>query len=318
MKLSVIVPTRERKNLLLECVGSIASLRSIRCELIIIDDGSRESSEAGIVNLLKQRSSTCELVYLSQPSLGAQFARNRGFEASTGDFVMFVDDDDVVVPEGIVHAVEELIKSSADFVHGIVKLVDADLTDLSGPIMVGDDYESAPIEFAGYHWHTMGAIYRRELLAKVGNWKTTLTGSQDWEYQARVKMHAGSHKFTKAVMGLWRQHNHSRIGKRSYDRRYVESVVDACMSIESHAQLLSLSDSFLSSRLARRIFWHALEASINGDRSEAELFLGKATALRDLPYLQKAALRFYRLLPRFIDSIMCMTIRSMKFIGPTS
>ena len=88
-----------------------------------------------------------------------------------------------------------------------------------------------PSEIAGYHWHTMGAIYRKSYLEIVGPWNVEMTGSQDWEYQARVKLAGGKRKFVDSMVGYWRQHGGDRVGTAKFRPDYVKSVMIGCDSI---------------------------------------------------------------------------------------
>ena len=97
----------------------------------------------------------------------------------------------------------------------------------------------------------MGPIYRRRCIEKVGPWNLELTGSQDLEYQARVKLFGVQGEFVDALVGYWRQHTGGRVGTRSFRPDYVRSVMKACESIHTYARQARKCDSALERRLAK-------------------------------------------------------------------
>lgn len=95
MKLSIIIPYYNvRKKLLSECLHSICSQINNECEVIIIDDGSDEFPH----ELLNKYA---HIRYNYQDNQGVSVARNRGIEIATGEYVMFVDPDDLVADGAI-------------------------------------------------------------------------------------------------------------------------------------------------------------------------------------------------------------------------
>jgi glycosyltransferase involved in cell wall biosynthesis len=211
---------------------------------------------------------------------GAQVARNLGISEARGAFLMFVDSDDVVAPEGLIQVLRHLqAKPELDYAYGKVQMTDEALQPLPAKVPVGAAFENVPVEVAGYHWHTMGPIYRRRCIEKVGLWNLELTGSQDWEYQARVKLFGGKGEFVDTLVGYWRQHTGGRVGTRSFRPDYVRSVMKACESIHSHAKKARKCDGALERRLAKKLIVHAIEWGANGYRKDKSLCLKQAATL---------------------------------------
>ena len=88
---SVIVPVYNRERFLRETLDSVFALEYEPLEVIVVDDGSTDGSAA-----IAQ--SFPEVRHLRQENSGPGAARNTGIEASHGEFVAFVDSDDVVLP----------------------------------------------------------------------------------------------------------------------------------------------------------------------------------------------------------------------------
>src|ERR1051325_7179198 len=81
---SVVIPTKNRPEMLARLIESIRRQQGVRCEIIVVDDGS-SSPVAGL---------PADVLYLrNEVSLGACASRNRGVRAAHGEFVAFFDDD---------------------------------------------------------------------------------------------------------------------------------------------------------------------------------------------------------------------------------
>ncbi len=92
MFFSVVVPVYNVEKYLRQCLDSLVNQTCADRELIIIDDGSTDSS-AAICDLYAHQPNT---IVLHQPHQGLAAARNAGLQLSTGDWLLFVDSDDWV------------------------------------------------------------------------------------------------------------------------------------------------------------------------------------------------------------------------------
>lgn len=86
---SVIIPTYNRESYILEAVDSVLEQTAAPAEIIVVDDGSTDAT-ARVLEPYRDR-----LRYLHQENRGIGAARNTGVRYSRGDFVAFLDDDDV-------------------------------------------------------------------------------------------------------------------------------------------------------------------------------------------------------------------------------
>ncbi len=107
--LSVIIPTYNRLPLLERALGSVLAQTVLPREIIIIDDGSEDSTE----QLVKQfkNSSEVKILYYKQPNRGPASARNRGIEMSAFAFLAFLDSDDHWHKRKIEIQFDELVKN---------------------------------------------------------------------------------------------------------------------------------------------------------------------------------------------------------------
>src|SRR5439155_5691985 len=94
--ISIVIPTRNRAALLHDCLISLLAqdYASDHYEIVVVYDGSQD--ETGVVARELSRRSTKRVVKLvSQPPRGLNAARNAGVGAVRGDYICFVDDDEL-------------------------------------------------------------------------------------------------------------------------------------------------------------------------------------------------------------------------------
>lgn len=110
MKLvSIVIPFYRLKSYqLLNCLNSIGEQSYKNLEIILINDGNTDITEADIQRYVK-RTNIKNLKYVYQDNRGVSAARNRGIEMSTGKYIAFVDADDIV---------------ESSFIHDMVRLID--------------------------------------------------------------------------------------------------------------------------------------------------------------------------------------------------
>lgn len=106
---SVVTPTHNRCQLLKETVASIFAQTFTNWELIVVDDASADETWAWLQGLHDPR---VKKIRLEQHAERAK-ARNVGLEAAQGQFVLFVDDDDLLAPRALQTHVEALERQSA-------------------------------------------------------------------------------------------------------------------------------------------------------------------------------------------------------------
>lgn len=94
-KISFIVPVYNCKDYLCGCVESIRSAGAEDYELLLIDDGSTDGS-GELCDALAERYSRVRVIH--QTNAGVSAARNRGIGEADGDYILFVDADDTLLP----------------------------------------------------------------------------------------------------------------------------------------------------------------------------------------------------------------------------
>ena len=89
--LSIIIPCYNTAAYLPNCLDSLIFPRDMRVEILVVDDGSTDESEAILAHYARRDS---RVYVLRQSHCGASAARNKGLEMARGRYVAFLDSDD--------------------------------------------------------------------------------------------------------------------------------------------------------------------------------------------------------------------------------
>lgn len=106
---SVIMPVYNVENYIRDSVKSVISQTYKNIELIVVDDGSQDDSIYRAKKLLEESQIKYKIIH--QKNLGQGSARNAGFRVSNGEWVLFLDSDDMLSVNGIEHMVSAVTQN---------------------------------------------------------------------------------------------------------------------------------------------------------------------------------------------------------------
>lgn len=119
---SIIIPAYNASLYLRECVDSVVNQDFKDWELILVDDGSTDET---VTICREYASSASNISYHCQSNQGVSVARNRGLEMANGEFVMFIDADDLLPANSLTLFYKAyLVNKSVDLIRGEYDAVD--------------------------------------------------------------------------------------------------------------------------------------------------------------------------------------------------
>lgn len=117
-KVSIIIPVYNVEKYLKKCLISVINQTFQDLEIILIDDGSSDSSSE-IMKLFAKQDSRIRII--TQHNSGVSVARNNGIRSATGKYILFVDSDDTILPNAIEVLYNKAIETTSNLIIGNVK-----------------------------------------------------------------------------------------------------------------------------------------------------------------------------------------------------
>jgi glycosyltransferase involved in cell wall biosynthesis len=200
LEASVIIPCFNAAETLAAAIESARAQNLAATEIMIVDDGSTDNS-LGIARRFEPR-----VRAVAAPHAGASAARNRGIAETIGEWIVFLDADDVLLPGTLSKRLDAAADSGADVVICDWQEVDGGGRHSVGPIKSIDRNAlaaDAEIACATLVWATTAALmYRRSLVERIGGFRDDLPVIQDARFLFDAAYH-GARIVHSPHVGAW-------------------------------------------------------------------------------------------------------------------
>lgn len=240
---SILIPAYNAQEWIADTVRSAMEQTWPNKEIIIVDDGSTDQTFAAA----KQFASENVLV-VTQANQGAAAARNRAYSLSKGDYIQWLDADDLLAPDKIARQMEALLQCRNDRTllssawgyfayrpHRAQFSPTALWRDLS------------PVEWLlikmgqGLHMQTATWLVKRELAESAGPWDSRLLSDDDGEYFCRVILASDSIHFVPEARVFYRSTSSHRLSYIGLSDKKKDAML---LSMQLHVKYIqSLEDS---------------------------------------------------------------------------
>lgn len=207
---SVIIPTYNRAAFLEEALQSVMKQTYRPIECIVVDDGSTDNTTEVLATFDKQKDERLTLICLKQKNAGAPVARNAGTAASNGEYIQYLDSDDVLYSHKLANQVVFLQQNAhCDCVFGDWEKGTVDQRELVVAYKAENfvkqifTIEKPIVNFS--------FLMRRSLAKRTGVWDVTLKRMQEIDFQLKAVLAGGNFCYYHQVCGLWRHHENERI-----------------------------------------------------------------------------------------------------------
>ncbi len=180
---SVIIPCYNGAAFLVEAIESVLSQSYSHYEIIVVDDGSIDNTRE-----IAQRYT---VKYIYQKNQGVVAARNRGITEASGNYLVFLDQDDILLPNALEIGINSLHSHpECGFVAGLSQSINAE-----GSPMMEQDEEQQQIKVANYQTLLMGQafvppsslIFQKAAVESIkgfnSNWNR---GTEDYDLYLRI------------------------------------------------------------------------------------------------------------------------------------
>ncbi|WP_088892291.1 glycosyltransferase family 2 protein [Leptolyngbya ohadii] len=296
---SVIIPCFNAEPYVAEAIESALNQTYPNVEVIVVDDGSNDRSVEAI------QSFGDRIRFEQINHRGACAARNRGLQLSQGEFIQFLDADDVLLPNKLEVQVPVLQSDRADLV-------------FCNGYLFGDDRPQRPIKkllalpspegadtllyCLANGFGTEGPLHRRSLLEKVKGFREGLIGAQ--EFELHIRLGAVGARLCKLDEFLFRHRNHddpTRITRRPKPPGFMVEMFIA-LSKQLETEFPETLTPQRRRALAGAMFQHSIYAYRNG--AEAIAGSGFKYARELSPSFSYQERSFYKLLAHYLEPIV--------------
>lgn len=273
-RVTAAITTYNRAGYVAEAVASVLAQTYTDYEVLIIDDGSTDNTEQvltpyeGRIRLHRQENQ------------GRAAARNTAIQLASGEYIAFLDSDDLWLPDKLAREVEVLDASTAGMVHGHVE-------------MIGDGGEPLPKETSAHraafdqaHQHgasyegyaidcvclTSAAMFRSSTLKRLGGYDTSFEALEDLDLYLRLLLDSEIAVIGGPPLSRYRLHGEQTSGTAS-------TLAEIQVS-RKHLGLLD-AGAVVNPHIARRNLYLRLSACYHrlADGAEVRRWLGRALVL---------------------------------------
>jgi glycosyltransferase involved in cell wall biosynthesis len=189
---TVYIPTKNRKNLLLRAFKSVINQTYRNIEIIIVDDGSIDGTTLLLKELAFQYHNL-KVIFLTD-SIGAPAARNQAIKLAQGDLVTGLDDDDYFLPERIKHLVENYDDNYAFVCSGYYWNYGKVKRKLNGRRKIISLDDQLYLNYASNQ-----VLVNKQRLLDIGGYDLDFVSCQDWELWTRIISQHGNALRIKSV-----------------------------------------------------------------------------------------------------------------------
>jgi glycosyltransferase involved in cell wall biosynthesis len=265
---SIIIPAYNVAHLIAETLDSVFAQTFTNFEVIVINDGSPDTDqfERALEPYLDR------VTYLQQENLGASVARNAGLLAARGEFVAFLDADDIWLPTYLVEQIDfmrqrgcDLACADAEFFGDAKSAGQTYMTLLMDSAPPTGDVTFRELVVAERSLITSGIVARRDPIMQIGLFDEALRNAQDFDLWLRLAQHGVRLSYQRRVLLKYRCRSDGLTGD----------------AVNCHTRELRVLDKVEREYHLKPEERNELSAILRNRRAELEFELGKA-------YLAKA------------------------------
>lgn len=218
---SVIIPAYNQAHYLGLAIQSALDQQVHDVEIVVVDDGSTDNTRQ-----VAQAFTDTRVRYVYQENQGLSAARNTGIRLATGQFITFLDSDDLFLPEKLTLLMAEMAQRPfLGFVAGEAILIDEANNHLPHRMDAGLPQDSREL-LLGNPLHVGSVLVRREWLAQAGDFDESLRACEDWDMWLRLARCGCQMAFVAQPVSLYRVHQAQMTRQAERMRTAMLAVLD--------------------------------------------------------------------------------------------
>lgn len=211
---SIIIPAFNSEKYIRESVDSALGQIYKNIEVIVVDDGSTDNTKKVLEPYIVRN----KIRYIYQKNNGLSAARNLGIKAAKGEFIAFLDADDIFLPEKVRKQIEYLENNpKCDMNYcGIYHFYENKPQNF---FKLNYKYFSGNEVFKELLWknfiNPLSVVFKRETIEKYGMFDETFRRTEDWEYWVRLAWQGAKFCFLPDILAKYRINRKSMTYEKS-------------------------------------------------------------------------------------------------------
>ena len=297
---SVVIPTHNRVELLPRAIESVLKQTYADLEIIVVSDGSTDNTEEVVK---KYTDSDSRVKYIGySPARGGNVARNIGIEASQGEYVAFLDDDDEWLPEKLDRQIDLLEKDvNVGLVYTGVRIIyvnenieynsmSKERGDLKKTILIDNCVGT-----------TSTVVLRKSILKKSGMFDDKLKALQDFDLWIRIAQHSKVDVVSEPMINYYNYLGAKQVS--AVTQKYIDAF--KYINEKYEKQMRILSEDEMRQKQTEENFLLANKAMRNGEAKLARVYLKK---IMKVGFSKKAVVYYFL---SFLSYKTVLKVRSM-------
>lgn len=179
MLISIIIPCYNVENYIEECINSCYAQSYLNIEVIAVDNNSGDNTFARLKELQQNYP---KLIITKELKPGAPAARNKGLHIAKGEWIQFLDADDLLMPTKIEHQLHFINKENG-FISGACIKRNIDEVEIEIQPLQEDIYKAL---FTTQLGNTCSNLWRKNSIKAIGGWNESLKSSQEADLMFRL------------------------------------------------------------------------------------------------------------------------------------
>ena len=293
---SAVIPTYNRANVVCEAVESVLQQTYLNVEVIVIDDGSTDDTQ----RQLKRYGNRIRVA--TQANAGPSAARNHGIALAQGDFIAFLDSDDLWLPTKLERQVALLQRGQESVPCCLCNIAmqwhDGELGSFETAWLYPSVEEGLWLNVdemvaTRFVLFNQGIVIRREVLKRIGGFNEGLRLLEDTDLALRLSLE-GPWAFVREPLVVWRE---------SQESLYQESRVESIRSKKPMVQILETHLARVEAVYQRKNLWKRVNRELNRARREL-----RAASLSQMSSWKEARVgRFLQKMEQYRRSVFLRT-----------
>lgn len=297
IKFSFIIPAYNAELYILECINSIIKDPRTDIEIILINDGSTDKTIE-----VAQSINDSRIIVLNQENAGVSVARNTGINASKGEYLIFLDADDV-------YNIEHLDKMAKPF----EKDKNIVLTYASYIRITSDGKPMPQSPYAKFFNKPSGSVLKKflarnyiattgiccikaDIITKSGLFNPTLRTVQDWEYWCRLACEGKFFFISDVIIMKYRKHPSSATSTKGDNPDLF--FMPAVNAVYSNERILNIVPKEELDKLKRSRLSHNYMMT-------SYKFIAKKKQIEGLKFLLRAIIKYPPRTIEFVARYLC-------------